>query len=507
MEHQVSPRKTSGRARGSAALPSTSSPSREHLTNGTRRHVPAAVSTRMLPRSEHAQVDRDVGWLEFNCRVLAEATDVRTPLLERAKFLAIFSANLDEFFMKRMALLQDRTEEAALQRLAMIRAHIRKLMAEQDEYFRTGLVPELSTYGVHLRHWHELTPGQREEASLRFDNQVSPALTPLIIHPSQPFPFFSNLSLSLTFTLRDDRTNEVFDARVKVPNELPQWLRLSVDVPAREHVFVRLHEVIRENAEKLYAGMSLSDAALFRVTAEVEFDGDEDENVREVVTEQIRQRRFEPVVRLQLAEGATPGMAQLLSTHFQLQDEDVYRCAGELDYANLFELAVLDLPALRDAPWEPRVPVRLQEEDDIFATVRAGDVLVHHPYESFEHSVERLIDAAARDPRTVAIKMTVYRVGDDTPFVRSLIRAAEMGKQVACVIELKARFDEARNLHWASELGRAGAHVNVGDLRLKTHAKWPSSCARKTTGCAATCISAPATITSRPRGSTRTSAC
>ena len=231
-------------------------------------------------------------------------------------------------------------------------------------------------------------------------------------------------------------------------------------------MFVRLHEVIRENAHKLYPGMRLTAPTLFRLTrdAEVEIDEHADQGVRELVREQIRQRRYEPVVRLEFAASAAGRIRQTLQERFGLTPEDVYDLPGELDYTSLFQIAGLDVPELRDAPWTPATPARLGGDANIFDVIRAGDLLVHHPYDSFDDSVERFISTAAEDSRTIAIKMTVYRVGDDTPFVRSLIRAAEAGKQVACVIELKARFDEERNLHWAAELERAGAHVTVGDV-------------------------------------------
>ena len=240
-----------------------------------------------------------------------------------------------------------------------------------------------------------------------------------------------------------------------------------------QRVFVRLHEVIRENAQKLYPGMRLTAPTLFRLTrdAEVEMNEDADQGLRELVREQVRQRRYEPAVRLEFAVNADERMRQMLCQRFKLASQDVYELAGELDYTSLFEIAALDVRELRDAPWTPVTPVRLDDDGSIFDTIRAGDLLVHHPYDSFDESVERFISTAADDSHTVAIKMTVYRVGDDTPFVRSLIRAAEAGKQVACVIELKARFDEERNLHWATELERAGAHVTVGKANLKTHAK------------------------------------
>jgi len=418
-------------------------------------------------------VDRDLSWLDFNRRVLAEALDDRTPLLERAKFLAIFGSNLDEFFMKRMAILREDQSAKGLRLRAEIRARLEPMLGQQAEHFRRVLVPTLSRNGIHLRRWEDLTDEQRLEANDYFRRHVSPALTPLVIQPTQPFPFFSNLSLSLAFVLHDARTGESVDARVKVPSELPQWVALTTGVSQGQRVFVRLYEVIRENAQTLYAGMTLSDATLFRITrdAEVELDEDADQGLRELVREQIRQRRYEPAVRLEISAGGSDHIRQLLQQRFNLADSDVFELDGELDYTSLFHIASLDVPELRDTPWTPLVPARLDPSIDIFDTIRDGDILVHHPYESFDESVERFISDAAEDARTVVIKMTVYRVGDDTPFVRSLIRAAESGKQVACVIELKARFDEERNLHWAAELERAGAHVTVGQASLKTHAK------------------------------------
>jgi polyphosphate kinase len=417
-------------------------------------------------------VDRDLSWIEFNRRVLAEAFDERTPLLERAKFLAIFTSNLDEFFMKRMAVLREHGTPERQRMLHEIRQCLLPMLQQQAEFFAGRLVPELSQRGIHLRQWDELSAEQRKEAGDYFDAQVSPALTPLVIHPAHPFPFFSNLSLSLAFLLHDDRAGESVDARVKVPSDLKQWVPVSADVPQGQSVFIRLHEVIRENAHKLYPGMRLTSPTLFRLTrdAEVELEEDTDQGLRELVREQVRQRRYEPAVRLEFASGADTRLRQMLQERFALTAEDTYELPSELECTSLFQIAGLNRPDLRDPQWTPAVPARLDGEE-VFDAIAAGDLLVHHPYESFDDSVERFISTAADDPQTVAIKMTVYRVGDDTPFVRSLIRAAEAGKQVACVIELKARFDEERNLHWATELERAGAHVTVGDASLKTHAK------------------------------------
>jgi polyphosphate kinase len=418
-------------------------------------------------------LDRDLGWLDFNDRVLAEALDERTALLEKVKFLAIFTSNLDEFVMKRVAVLRKASTPERVQLLQEVRRRLILSLERQAECFSGAIVPELANRGIHLRKWDELTSSQQEEAARYFDAEISPALTPLVFDPAHPFPFLSNLSMSLAFLLQDPETGGSSYARVKVPQVLKQWIALEADVPPAQHVFVSLHEVIRGNVHKLYGGMKLTGTTVFRLTrdAEVEVEEESDEELREVVKEQVRQRRYEPVVRLEFALGAHPTIREMLRERFALSAVDVYDLPGELDYTSLFQIAGLPLAALRDPAWNPLTPVAIENCHDIFAAIRAGDVLVHHPYESFEASVEHFIAAAAVDPETIAVKMTAYRIGDDTPFVHSLVKAAEAGKQVACVIEIKARFDEERNLHWAAELERAGAHVTFGVHGLKTHAK------------------------------------
>ncbi len=414
----------------------------------------------------HAWRDRDLGWLDFNGRVLHEALDERTPLLERLKFLAIFTSNLDEFYMKRVGLL-------APKRLAEVRATVLDQLERQARCYQQ-LVPRLAEHGVFLVEWEQLTEAQREEASTLFDHNVSPALTPLGMDPAHPFPFMSNLSTNWGFILRNPETDEFVPVRVKIPTVLPSWVRLEADTGPDQYCFLRLVDLIRHSTDKLFPGMELINATLFRIlrNAEVELDEDDDDSLREVVAEALQQRRFEPVVRLDLASDAHPALRQGLMDRFELENHEVYELDGLLDYTGLFQIAGLDLPALRDPPWNPLPPPRLpNEEVDIFAVIRSGDLLLHHPYECFDTSVEDFISDAAIDPQTVAIKMTVYRIGDDTPFVQSLVRAAEGGKQVACVIELKARFDEERNLRWAKKLEKVGAHVTYGVLGLKTHTK------------------------------------
>ena len=425
-----------------------------------------------------AWIDRDLSWLEFNRRVLHEALDERTPLLERVKFLAIFSSNLDEFFMKRMALLRpaagDLTPSAQEQRELLVSSKDRivVLLEEQAACYGEVIRPSLADHGIRLVGWSELTEAEREHASAVFDSVISPVLTPLSFDAAHPFPFMSNLSTSWVFRLADPVAGESVLVRVKVPTELPQWLRVPTGGASAPRVFVRLDEVIAANAQKLFPGMAIETATLIRVCRDAEVELDDDGlGKRALVEEEVRQRRFEPVVRLEVQSNADPASVAELREQFGLTPEDVYEMRELLDYTTLFEIAALDVDELHDPPWRPLAPSSLESDGEIFAAIRAGDILLHHPYDSFDASVERFIREAADDPLTVSIKMTVYRVGDDTPFVRSLIRAAEAGKQVACVIELSARFDEARNLHWSRELQKVGAHVVYGVMGLKTHSK------------------------------------
>src|SRR3984885_6519463 len=416
----------------------------------------------LAPPLPEVWIDRDLGWLDFNWRVLAEALGERTPLLERAKFLAIFTSNLDEFFMKRETVLRQGATDAQRALLQQVRDKIQLQLDRQAECYRQVIVPGLAEHGVFLRCWDDLTAAQRNEADKYFDSELSPALTPLVIDPVHPFPFLSNLSNSLVFRLRDVARDESMLARVKVPGILKQWIFLESDLAPGQKLLVPLYEVIRGNLHSLYNGMELTNITLVRLTrdAEVEVDDDPAADFRALVKEQIRQRRYEPVVRLEFCLGADPAITEMLRARFELTPVDIYEMQEELDYTTLFELLGLPLPTLRDSDWTPLWPASLPEgHGAIFTAMQTADVLVHHPYESFDASVEHFISAAADDPQTVSIKMTAYRIGDDTPFVKSLIRAAERGKQVACVMEIKARFDEERNLHWAAELERVGAHV------------------------------------------------
>ncbi|MCC9002354.1 MAG: polyphosphate kinase 1, partial [Candidatus Competibacter sp.] len=337
-----------------------------------RRDSASAVSEQALAPREgllaHAWIDRDLSWLDFNRRVLHEALDERTPLLERLKFLAIFTSNLDEFYMKRVGLLcgvaQAQGEDdpaargGARDRLARIRVTVLDQLAEQARCYR-DLVPLLARHGILLAEWDELTETQRDEASGFFDRNVSPALTPLGMDPAHPFPFMSNLSTNWGFILRNPDTDEYVPVRVKIPTMLPAWIPLKVDVTPGERRFLRLEDLIRHSADKLFPGMELIDATLFRIlrNAEIELD-EEEESLREAVTEALQQRRFEPVVRMDLASDANPALRQGLMERFELSDEDVYELPGLLDYTGLFQIAGLDIPALRDPHWTPLPPPR-----------------------------------------------------------------------------------------------------------------------------------------------------
>lgn len=427
-----------------------------------------------MPTSEAADIwlDRDITWLEFNRRVLAEALDERTPLLERVKFLAIFTSNLDEFFMKRVALLRI-AGESHMKLLTDLRDVIVH-MVEQQKHGYALLARTLEQHGIRILLWADLSEHQRGEATRFFRENVMPALTPLVIDSAHPAPFLSNLSLSWGCRLREPENELPLYGRVKVVSALQPWLPIRANVPEEAYWFISLTELVRHHLNDLFPGLEASDPTLFRITrdAEVDWEGTASESVREVVAERIRLRRYEPAVRIEFGPNPDPVLRAMLLAMLEITEQEAYDLPGPFDFNTLWTIASLDVPELRDPPWIPRVPPPFRNESTpMVDVIRNGDTLVHLPYESFDASVGRFIQEGADDPDTLAVKMTVYRVGDDTPFVRWLIAAAESGKQVACVIELKARFDENRNLHWADELLKVGAHVSFGVLELKIHAK------------------------------------
>ncbi|MEI8242430.1 MAG: polyphosphate kinase 1 [bacterium] len=426
-----------------------------------------------------------MNWLEFNRRVLNEALDERTPLLERVNFLAIFTSNLDEFVMKRVyglreqvwagvnspALTGEQTSEGLLH---AIHATIQEMLDQQAEGYHRTIKPALAAQGIHLLGWNKLTDEEKRIATSVFDKTVFSVLTPLSVDVGHPFPFISNLSLSLALTLSDPTTGVSAFARVKIPDTLPQWIRIETAAFKGAYRFVSLVDLIARHLDRLFPDMKISGVMPFRVTrnAEVDADLDDVEDLLQAVEEQVRQRRMECVVRLECPRNADPVNRLILMEALELGVEDVYEMSGLVEYRSLRDIAVLPFPAFRYNPWTPLVPRRLQGEGShMFDVIRAGDLLIHHPYESFDDTVLRLVKEAVADPQVLAIKMTLYRTGKDSPFVPLLIQAAESGKQVACLVELKARFDEHENIILAQKMERAGVHVVYGVEGLKTHTK------------------------------------
>ncbi len=425
--------------------------------------------------------NRDLSLLSFNARVLAQAADPSMPLLERVRFLSIFSSNLDELFMKRVGYLRRLLAKGSAraghdnvspaETLASVRGEIARLFEERARLWEQELRPALAEAGVRALRWSELGEAEREQAREFFRAEVFPVLTPLAVDPAHPFPFLSNQSLSLGVRLRAPGGAEALFARLKVPDVLPQWVKLgTAEAPA----WVRLTDVILAHLDDFFPDMSVESTLLFRVlrSADVEQVIEDADDLLEVVEEELRLRRTAEIVAVQVQTDADPWFLQLLAAELGLESADFVPTPGLLNWASLNELAALPLPALRFKPWSPLTPAALAGEDgDIFRVLKEQDLLVHLPFESFTSSVERFIRAAARDPQVLAIKIALYRLGDDSPLVPLLIEAAEAGKQVACVVEIKARFDEARNIYWSEQLEKSGVHVVYGVVGLKTHAK------------------------------------
>lgn len=453
------------------------------------------------PHASPNFINRDLSWLEFNRRVLAQALDDRTPLLERLKFLAIFASNLDEFFMKRIGLLKSRhrqqilhspnrpDELPPLQTLHACYDMIREMEDQLAETLLGDLAPPLRQQGIEVLDYDELGKKNRRAVDEWFNSAVFPILTPLAVDPGHRFPFISNLSTNLGLLVEPispsaHAPDEPRFARIKIPAVLPAFVRVDAlrsgedepdeptpDAPAQ---FVPLTQVIINNLGDLFPGMRVLDVLPFRLTrsAAVELDDEDVEDLLEHVEEELRMRRFANAVRIQTPPNPSQRILDFLTAELGLSRDDHFSRPGPLACVDLFEIASIDRPDLKTSPWKPVRPGALADpEGDIFAKIREHDILVHHPYESFTDSVERFIDTAASDPDVLAIKLTLYRTSKDSPFVDSLIRAAEEGKQVACLVELRARFDEEKNVTFARQLEAAGVHVAYGVLGLKTHSK------------------------------------
>ena len=437
----------------------------------------------MLPASN--LIDRELSWLSFNERVLDLAADPSTPLLERVRFMAIFSSNLDEFYMVRVASVLSNLEDGSpmtaspdiepnvLMKEISRRTH--ELVSRQSNIFKNELLPELRKSGIEIVEWEELDSDERKFVSKIFSDRIFPVLTPLAVDPSHPFPYISGLSLNLAVIVKNPTTGAVFFARVKVPPILNRFMPVG---PSKAHRYIPLESVIAIHLQELFPGMIIEDHYTFRVTRNQDLDLDEEdsENLLISLEQELQRRRFGPPVRLEIEEGIDTSRLESLAEHLQINPENIISVPNPMDLTSLNKIADLDFPELKFAPFRSRTTKSLKEVDTedtdmFFSAIRQGEILLHHPYESFTSSVVGFLESAARDPHVLAIKQTLYRTSGDSPIVEALIEAAEAGKQVLAVIEIRARFDEQANVRWARKLESVGVHVVYGLMGLKTHAK------------------------------------
>jgi polyphosphate kinase len=444
----------------------------------------AEVSEHVADLPDDRFGNRELSWLAFNERVLALAEDPAEPLLERLKFLAIFASNLDEFYMVRIAGLKRRADMglqvtfadglSPREVLAALAERTRELVDRHARCFRDVLTPALAAEGIHLRRWHDLDAEEQTRLAAYFEAKLFPVLTPLAVDPSHPFPYISGLSLNLAVLVRNPDDDVQRFARVKVPNNVPRFVVVSSS--SIETEYLPLEELIAAHLPMLFPGMEVVEHHLFRVTrnADFEVEEDRDEDLLQALERELMRRRFGPAVRLEVADDIDDEVADLLVSEIDVDTEDLLRVPGLLDLSALQQMYDIDRPGLKERPFVPTTNPRFAEGESpksVFATLRDGDVLVHHPYESFATSTQRFVEQAAADPRVLAIKQTLYRTSGDSPIVDALIDAAEAGKQVVALVEIKARFDEQANIKWARALERAGCHVVYGFVGLKTHCK------------------------------------
>src|SRR6478672_6137623 len=460
------------------------------LVDSAPEAPPAATSPAIdNPLPEDRYLNRELSWLDFNARVLALAADTSLPLLERAKFLAIFASNLDEFYMVRVAGLKRRDELglsvrsadglSPREQLRRINERTQQIADRHAHVFLDSVRPALADEGVVIVTWAELDDDERSRLSTYFHEQVFPVLTPLAVDPAHPFPFVSGLSLNLAITVRqpDDRTTHF--ARIKVPDNVDRFVELPGDEDEAGNRIVRflpMEELIAAFLPVLFPGMDIVEHHAFRITrnADMEVEEDRDEDLLKALERELARRRFGSPVRLEVADDMTENMLELLLRELDVDPGDVIEVPGLLDLTCLWQVYAVDRPALKDTPFVPATHPAFGEREtpkSVFSTLRDGDVLVHHPYDSFSTTVQRFIEQAAADPNVLAIKQTLYRTSGDSPIINALIDAAEAGKQVVALVEIKARFDEQANIKWARALEQAGVHVAYGLIGLKTHCK------------------------------------
>jgi polyphosphate kinase len=463
----------------------------------TPREQPSAE---LFTNADVPYINRELSWIEFNLRVLEEATDPRNPLLERVKFLAIFFSNLDEFFMIRVSGIKQQVAAnvqkespdglTPSEQLVAIRRILLSVMERTSSLLMDDLLPTLTAQGIYLLNYDQLDTPQRAAADAYFNREIFPILTPLAFDTSRPFPHISNLSLNLAIVIKQHDQGELF-ARVKVPEVLPRLLPLPADgcdgstevPPERRYCFVWIEQLIAAHLHKLFPGMEIIESYPFRVirNADMEIEEDEADDLLHTIERGVQQRQFGEVVLVRVHHTMPERICRLLLTNLKISPDDLYTTHTPLDIAGLFALMKLDRPDLKDDPIYPGVPAALQKPSNIFDAIRQQDILLHHPFDSFAPVVE-FIEAAASDPQVLAIKQTLYRVGSNSPIVQALMNAREQGKQVAVVVELKARFDEENNITWARALEKAGVHVIYGLVRLKTHCKIALVVRRETDG-------------------------
>ncbi|MCU1416599.1 MAG: degradosome polyphosphate kinase [Schumannella sp.] len=432
-------------------------------------------------------LDRELSWLAFNQRVLELAEDDTVPILERANFLAIFASNLDEFFMVRVAGLKRRIAtglavptnvgRAPLDVLADIGAKAHELQERHARIFRESVKPALDEAGVHIEGWRDLEQADRDRVDEIFSSQIFPVLMPLAVDPAHPFPYISGLSLNLSIRVRNPKTGKVEFARLKMPQNLARFVKLPDDKSGRLR-FIPLEDLISHHLDELFPGMEILEHHEFRVTRneDVEIEEDDTESIIQALEKELLRRRFGPPIRLEISDDMDDVTLGLLMQELDITEQEVYRLPAPLDLGGLFELQRIDRPELMYPKRVPTTAVALlpsdpTEKPDVFASISRGDILLHHPYESFATSVQTFLEQAAADPNVLAIKQTLYRTSGDSPIVEALIDAAEAGKAVLALVEIKARFDEQANISWARKLEKAGVHVVYGLVGLKTHCK------------------------------------